>query len=117
MPYAAVPAMIDALWPPKPKLLLITASSLPLARRVRRVVQIARRVGRRVVDRRRADAVAAAPSCRATSSTPPLAPSRWPSWLLVLEMLTLWAWSPKTVLMAIVSALSPSGVLVPWALM
>jgi hypothetical protein len=26
--YAAVPAMIDALWPPKPKLLLITVRSL-----------------------------------------------------------------------------------------
>ena len=26
--YAAAPAMIDALWPPKPKLLLITARSL-----------------------------------------------------------------------------------------
>ena len=31
-----------------------------------------------------------------TSSTPPLAPSEWPSWLLVLEMLTFWACSPKT---------------------
>ena len=37
--------------------------------------------------------------------------------LLVLEILSLLAWSPKTVLMAFVSALSPSGVLVPWALM
>jgi hypothetical protein len=26
--YAAVPAMIEALWPPKPKLLLITVRSL-----------------------------------------------------------------------------------------
>ena len=26
-PYAAEPAMIDALWPPKPKLLLITTRS------------------------------------------------------------------------------------------
>ena len=51
------------------------------------------------------------------SSTPPLAPSRWPNWLFVLEMLTLQAWSWKTVLMAMVSAASPSGVLVPWALM
>ena len=41
------------------------------------------------------------------NSTPPLAPSRWPNWLLVLETLTLWACSLKTDLMAVVSAWSP----------
>ena len=51
------------------------------------------------------------------SSTPPEAPSRWPSWLLVLEIWSLAGWGPKTFFMALVSARSPSGVLVPWALM
>jgi hypothetical protein len=36
---------------------------------------------------------------------------------LVLEMLTSRALSPKIVLTAAVSAASPRGVLVPWALM
>ena len=35
----------------------------------------------------------------------------------VLELLTVFACSPKTALIALVSALSPRGVLVPWALM
>ena len=48
---------------------------------------------------------------------PPLAPSVWPSWLFVLEIISRFAWSPKTRFTAPVSALSPSGVLVPWALM
>ena len=52
----------------------------------------------------------------AISSTPPEAPSRWPIMLLVLLMASLRAWSPKTFLMALVSAASPSSVLVPWAL-
>ena len=45
------------------------------------------------------------------------APSRWPSWLLVELIASFFAWSPKVVLTALVSAMSPSGVLVPWALM
>ena len=51
-----------------------------------------------------------------TNSTPPEAPSRCPSWLFVLETDTSFACELKTVLMAVVSALSPKGVLVPWAL-
>ena len=43
-------------------------------------------------------------SIASTSSTPPLAPNRWPSWLLVLEMATFGACSLKTVLTAVVSA-------------
>ena len=53
----------------------------------------------------------------AISSTPPEAPSGWPSWLLVLEIWSRRACGPKTCFMARVSARSPSGVLVPWALM
>ena len=68
---------------------------LRLARLVRRVVEIATFVGIVEVDRRRNRGCRAAPSRLSTSSTPPLAPSRWPSWLLVLEMLTFLAWSPK----------------------
>ena len=52
-----------------------------------------------------------------TNSMPPLAPNECPSWLLVLEMLTDLASAPNTCLIASVSALSPKGVLVPWALM
>jgi hypothetical protein len=36
---------------------------------------------------------------------------------LVLLIATLWAAGPKVVLTALVSAMSPSVVLVPWALM
>ncbi len=42
------------------------------------------------------------------SSTPPLAPSKWPIWLFVLEMLVFLACSPKMRLIARVSARSPS---------
>src|SRR4051794_14862414 len=51
------------------------------------------------------------------ASPPPLAPRRWPSWLLVELMVSFFAWSPKVFLTALVSARSPRGVLVPWALM
>ena len=57
---------------------------------LRRVVQIAVGIGRLQVDRR------AVPRCCwmaltvTTNSMPPLAPSECPSWLLVLEMLSLW---------------------------
>src|SRR5215211_6789735 len=36
----------------------------------------------------------------AISSTPPDAPSKWPSMLLVLETASLWAWGPNTRLIA-----------------
>src|SRR5437867_3211632 len=45
----------------------------------------------------------------AMSSTPPLAPSRWPIMLLVLLIASLRAWSPKTRLIATVSATSQLG--------
>ena len=51
------------------------------------------------------------------ASTPPDAPSRWPIMLLVLEIISFLACSPKTCLIAFVSATSPRPVLVPWALM
>ena len=51
------------------------------------------------------------------ASTAPAAPRRWPIMLLVLETMSLLAWSPKTRLMASTSARSPAGVEVPWALM
>src|SRR5947208_860321 len=54
---------------------------------------------------------------QAISSTPPDAPSRWPTMLLVLLIATRRAASPSAVLIARVSASSPNGVLVPWALM
>ena len=52
-----------------------------------------------------------------TASMPPLAPSVWPRLLLVLEIASRFAWPPNTRFTALVSATSPSGVLVPWALM
>ena len=48
---------------------------------------------------------------------PPLAPKVCPNWLLVLEIASRLAWAPNTLFTASVSALSPKGVLVPWALM
>src|SRR5258705_11691908 len=51
------------------------------------------------------------------SSTAPAAPSMWPVAPLVELTASFFAWSPKTVLMAWVSAMSPCGVLVPCALM
>ena len=55
--------MIEALWPPKPKLLLMAASESGRSRGViRRVVEIAVGIGVVVVDRRRHDAVAHAPA-------------------------------------------------------
>ena len=50
-------------------------------------------------------------------STAPEAPRRWPIMDLVEETCSFLAWSPKTSLMALVSVLSLSSVLVPWALM
>ena len=60
-----------------------------LAGLVGRVVEIAVGIGRLVVDRRRDHAVVRCARTSDTSSTPPLAPSRWPSWLLVLEIAQL----------------------------
>ena len=81
------------------------------------VVEVAALVGVVEVDRRRQDAACAIARAEATSSTPPEAPSRWPSWLLVLETWSRLACGPKTVFIALVSARSPRPVLVPWALM
>jgi CheY-like chemotaxis protein len=53
----------------------------------------------------------------AIASAPPDAPSKCPIMLLVLDTASLYACGPNTLLRAIVSALSPSSVLVPWALM
>ncbi len=50
-------------------------------------------------------------------STAPDAPSKCPIMLFVLEIASLCAWPRKTSLIARVSASSPSGVPVPWALM
>ena len=63
---------------------------------VGRVVEVARWVGVVEVDRRRARGCPGVAIRLMISSTPPLAPSKWPSWLLVLEMLSLFAWSSKT---------------------
>ena len=87
-----------------------------LAGDVRDVVEVASLAGVVEVDRGRKHAVWIA-SAEATSSTPPEAPRRWPSSLLVLETWSFLAWGPKTVFIALVSARSPRPVLVPWALM
>ena len=51
-------------------------------------------------------------------STPPAAPSKCPVMLLVeLTMSPFFAQSPNTAFIALVSAMSPTGVEVPWALM
>ena len=103
------------LWPPKPKL-------LEMAKRTRiSRASSARSPGRSgigvvEIDRRMNHAVLMVRTV-AMISTPPEAPSRWPIMLLVLLMASLRAWSPKTCLIAFVSASSPSSVLVPWALM
>jgi hypothetical protein len=52
-----------------------------------------------------------------TASTPPAAPSRCPVIDLVELTITLYAASPSAALIAMVSARSPAGVEVPWALM
>ena len=49
------------------------------------------------------------------ASRPPAAPRRCPVIDLVDDTASLYAWSPKTALIAFVSAMSPSGVDVPWA--
>jgi hypothetical protein len=41
----------------------------------------------------------------------------WPVTLLVLDIASVCAAGPKTAFTAVTSARSPSGVLVPWALM
>ena len=51
------------------------------------------------------------------ASIAPAAPKQWPVTDFVEETASLYAWSPKTSLIARVSAASPSGVEVPWALM
>ena len=61
-PLASGPTRMEALWPPKPKLLLIAACSLRSRGCVRRVVQIALRIGRVEIDRRRASRCRAAPA-------------------------------------------------------
>jgi hypothetical protein len=61
------------------------------------------------------------PSCTASThiiaSIAPAAPKQWPITDFVEETASLYAWSPKTSLIAFVSAASPSGVEVPCALM
>ena len=51
------------------------------------------------------------------ASIAPAAPKQWPVIDFVDETASSYAWSPKTSLIALVSARSPSGVDVPWALM
>ena len=56
-------------------------------------------------------------SAQMIASIAPAAPNVWPVTDFVDETASLYAWSPKTSLIALVSAASPSGVDVPWALM
>ena len=51
------------------------------------------------------------------ASIAPAAPNVWPMTDFVEETASSYAWSPKTSLIAFVSARSPSGVEVPCALM
>ena len=51
------------------------------------------------------------------ASIAPAAPNVWPIIDFVDDTARLYAWSPKAALIALVSAASPSGVPVPWALM
>ena len=52
-----------------------------------------------------------------TASMPPAAPSRWPVIDLVDDTASFCAWSPNARFTAVHSAMSPSGVEVPCALM
>ena len=56
-------------------------------------------------------------SAHIIDSIAPAAPKQWPVTDFVDEIASRWAWSPKTCLIARVSAASPSGVDVPCALM
>jgi len=51
------------------------------------------------------------------ASIAPAAPKQWPIIDFVEETASSYAWSPKTSLIAFVSAASPRGVEVQWALM
>lgn len=51
------------------------------------------------------------------ASTAPAAPNRWPVIDLVELIDSAWACSPNTLFTAAISAMSPAGVEVPWALM
>src|SRR5205823_3304174 len=94
----------DALCPPKPKLLLIATSTL----RSRALCGTKSRshsgsgLSRLIVGGMRLRDTDMAVM---TASTPPLAPSKCPSWLLVELIATLYAWSPKVSLTALVSAM------------
>ncbi len=85
----------EALWPPKPKLLEMAIFSLRLAGDIGGVVEVAGRIGIGEID-----CGGIRPCFKArtviTSSTPPLAPRRCPSWLFVLEMLRFRACSLNT---------------------
>lgn len=72
-----------------------------------RVVQVD---GRRATWSRRASTLKIA-------STAPAAPNRWPVIDLVELIDSAWACSPNTLFTAAISAMSPAGVEVPWALM
>ena len=100
------PTTKAALWPPKPKLLLMARPALRLARLVGHVVEIAVRVGCVVVDRRRHHAVADRQDEK-INSTPPLAPSRWPELALGAGDAQLSGVFAEDCLMAFVSAASP----------
>ncbi len=83
------PTIIDALWPPKPKLLLMATGTSRSRGLVGRVVQVAFGIGIVEIDRRRDDAVAHRQHRRRPTPRRRWRPSRWPNWLLVLEMLSL----------------------------
>ena len=85
-------------------------------RRVRHVVEIALRIGRAVVDRRRRDLVANARGSRISPRPHPPRRADGRSWTWWSSPPACCAWSPKARLIAIVSALSPSGVEVACAL-
>ena len=102
--------------PPNPKEFERATRELPLARHVRRVVEVALGVGRLVVDRRRNDAVAdreredaRLEAARGAEEVPGHRLRRG-------DRERSGRGSPKTRLMAIVSIRSPCGVEVPWAL-
>ena len=87
------------------------------ARLVRDVVEVALRIRRLVVDRRRQHAVVTARIVK-IASTAPAAPRQWPVAPLVDEIGVLRAFSsPSASLITRVSAASPIGVEVPCALM
>ena len=105
-----------ALVPPNPK-----AFDIPILHRltpchIGNIVEIALGVWFFIVDGGGKDSLADRQDVK-MASVLPAAPSRWPVIDLVALIGIFLAYSPKTVLMAIVSVRSLSGVEVPWALM